>query len=288
MIPQTFEYAAPNDAGRSAGADGAMASQAAGRRHEPDPDDEAAAGRAGATGGPGPHQGPELHSRRRRTRCTSAPPPRITRSKAPRWCAANARCWRRPRRTSAISQVRNTGTIGGSIAHADPSADYPAALQALEAKVVLKSAKIGAHGADRRFLRGHLHHRARARRNRPRSDRAGGRPMRAGVSYQKMVQPASRIRHRRHRRAHPADRREGHLGAHRRHWTGRQAVSRDPTSRGRWKARPVRPAISRRPRRWWRRAWKRTPICTLPPTIASTWRRSTACGRSESASSRTA
>lgn len=38
-------------------------------------------------------------------------------------------------------QVRNMGTIGGSIAHADPAADYPAALQALEAKLVLKGAK---------------------------------------------------------------------------------------------------------------------------------------------------
>jgi carbon-monoxide dehydrogenase medium subunit len=38
-------------------------------------------------------------------------------------------------------QVRNMGTIGGSVAHADPSADYPAALQALEAKVVLRGAK---------------------------------------------------------------------------------------------------------------------------------------------------
>ena len=28
-------------------------------------------------------------------------------------------------------QVRNMGTIGGSVAHADPAADYPAALQAL-------------------------------------------------------------------------------------------------------------------------------------------------------------
>lgn len=35
-------------------------------------------------------------------------------------------------------QVRNVGTIGGSVAHADPSADYPAALQALEAKVVIQ------------------------------------------------------------------------------------------------------------------------------------------------------
>src|SRR6202030_10979 len=38
-------------------------------------------------------------------------------------------------------QVRNMGTIGGSVAHADPSADYPAALQALEARLVLRGAK---------------------------------------------------------------------------------------------------------------------------------------------------
>jgi carbon-monoxide dehydrogenase medium subunit len=36
-------------------------------------------------------------------------------------------------------QVRNMGTIGGSIAHADPAADYPAPLLALEAKVRLVS-----------------------------------------------------------------------------------------------------------------------------------------------------
>jgi len=36
-------------------------------------------------------------------------------------------------------QVRNMGTIGGSVAHADPAADYPAALLALEAKVRLVS-----------------------------------------------------------------------------------------------------------------------------------------------------
>jgi carbon-monoxide dehydrogenase medium subunit len=38
-------------------------------------------------------------------------------------------------------QVRNMGTLGGSVAHADPSADYPAALQALEAKIVIRGAK---------------------------------------------------------------------------------------------------------------------------------------------------
>jgi carbon-monoxide dehydrogenase medium subunit len=38
------------------------------------------------------------------------------------------------------TQVRNMGTIGGSIAHADPAADYPAALFALEAKLKLVKA----------------------------------------------------------------------------------------------------------------------------------------------------
>jgi carbon-monoxide dehydrogenase medium subunit len=37
-------------------------------------------------------------------------------------------------------QVRNMGTIGGSVAHADPAADYPAAMQALEARFVIKGA----------------------------------------------------------------------------------------------------------------------------------------------------
>jgi len=34
-------------------------------------------------------------------------------------------------------QIRNSGTIGGSVAHADPAADYPAGLLALEARVHL-------------------------------------------------------------------------------------------------------------------------------------------------------
>ena len=37
-------------------------------------------------------------------------------------------------------QVRNMGTLGGSIVHADPAADYPAALLALEVQVRLVSA----------------------------------------------------------------------------------------------------------------------------------------------------
>ena len=38
-------------------------------------------------------------------------------------------------------QVRNLGTIGGSLSHADPAADYPAALQAVRAQVRLVSLK---------------------------------------------------------------------------------------------------------------------------------------------------
>ena len=38
-------------------------------------------------------------------------------------------------------QVRNMGTIGGSVAHCDPAADYPAALFALDAQVRLASAR---------------------------------------------------------------------------------------------------------------------------------------------------
>ena len=35
-------------------------------------------------------------------------------------------------------QVRNRGTIGGSIAHADPAADFPAVMLALEAEILIK------------------------------------------------------------------------------------------------------------------------------------------------------
>jgi len=36
-------------------------------------------------------------------------------------------------------QVRNRGTLGGTLAHADPAADYPAALLALDAEIVVAS-----------------------------------------------------------------------------------------------------------------------------------------------------
>jgi carbon-monoxide dehydrogenase medium subunit len=36
-------------------------------------------------------------------------------------------------------QVRNRGTLGGSLAHADPAADYPAAILALDAEIIAAS-----------------------------------------------------------------------------------------------------------------------------------------------------
>ncbi len=39
--------------------------------------------------------------------------------------------------TIGDAQVRNRGTIGGSLAHADPAADYPAAILALDAEMIV-------------------------------------------------------------------------------------------------------------------------------------------------------
>jgi aerobic carbon-monoxide dehydrogenase medium subunit len=87
-------------------------------------------------------------------------------------------------------QVRNVGTIGGSVAHADPAADYPAALLALEAKVRLVSAKGERTIALTDFLVDTM----------TTSIEPGEilqevivpvESANVGVSYQKMVQPAS-------------------------------------------------------------------------------------------------
>src|SRR5205823_2066181 len=87
-------------------------------------------------------------------------------------------------------QVRNMGTIGGSVAHADPAADYPAALQALEAKLVLKGAP-----AERTVTAADFFVEAFATVLEPgeiiREVIVPVEPSGAGTSYQKMAQPAS-------------------------------------------------------------------------------------------------
>ena len=51
-------------------------------------------------------------------------------------------------------QVRNRGTIGGSIAHADPASEYPAVALALDAAVELTSARGSRHVAGADFFTG--------------------------------------------------------------------------------------------------------------------------------------
>jgi carbon-monoxide dehydrogenase medium subunit len=51
-------------------------------------------------------------------------------------------------------QVRNRGTMGGSLAHADPAADYPAAILALDADINVKGPKGARVIKARDFFRG--------------------------------------------------------------------------------------------------------------------------------------
>ena len=72
MIAQNFEYSAPDHAAGGLAVAGRRHGQGAGGRHEPDPDDEAAAGRAGAAGGSEPSARAERRSPNRPARSTSA------------------------------------------------------------------------------------------------------------------------------------------------------------------------------------------------------------------------
>jgi len=51
-------------------------------------------------------------------------------------------------------QVRNRGTLGGSLAHADPAADYPAVMLALDADILIKGASSTRVAKAKTFFRG--------------------------------------------------------------------------------------------------------------------------------------
>jgi carbon-monoxide dehydrogenase medium subunit len=87
-------------------------------------------------------------------------------------------------------QVRNRGTIGGSVAHADPSADYPAALMALDAKVVLAGAQGERTVAIGDFLVDTFTTSAEPGEI-VKEIIVPVEPAGVGTSYQKMLQPAS-------------------------------------------------------------------------------------------------
>ena len=56
--------------------------------------------------------------------------------------------------TIADQQVRNMGTIGGTLAHGDPASDMPAVLLALEGSVIDPRVRRRARGRGRRLVRG--------------------------------------------------------------------------------------------------------------------------------------
>ena len=89
-------------------------------------------------------------------------------------------------------QVRNKGTIGGSIAHADPAADWPASLVATEAEIVVKGANGERSIAATDFFTG-LFTTALQEDEIIIEIKIPIPPANSGTSYQKFMQPASRF-----------------------------------------------------------------------------------------------
>lgn len=86
-------------------------------------------------------------------------------------------------------QVRNRGTLGGSIAHADPASDYPAALLALDAEITMQgSAGTRTVAATDFFI--DIYHTALEEGE---IITQVSVPIRSGGSYAKFPQPASRF-----------------------------------------------------------------------------------------------
>lgn len=89
-------------------------------------------------------------------------------------------------------QVRNMGTIGGSLAHADPAADYPAAAIALGAELVAEGAKGKRTIKADNFFKGLLTT-ALQQDEILVEIRFPSWPVRTGMSYMKFPHPASRF-----------------------------------------------------------------------------------------------
>ena len=136
VIPAEFDYdrdpPSRLDAALSRAARGRRGRQAARGRPLAAAADEAAAGSADAARGPAQRPGPLRHpaQRRRDDRRDDAPPRRGERLRARARGAGGG--------TIADQQVRNRGTIGGSLAHGDPASDMPAVLLAAEGSVTVR------------------------------------------------------------------------------------------------------------------------------------------------------
>ena len=86
-------------------------------------------------------------------------------------------------------QVRNRGTIGGSLAHADPAADYPAAILALNAEMVAMSDRGERVIAAKNFFTGLMTSALRA--NEILTEIRVPKTPGAGTAYKKFHHPAS-------------------------------------------------------------------------------------------------
>jgi carbon-monoxide dehydrogenase medium subunit len=87
-------------------------------------------------------------------------------------------------------QVRNLGTIGGAIAHADPAADYPAGVLALEADVVATGPSGSRTIPIGEFFQGFMTTALEANEILTQI-RIPALPPGAGTNYQKLANPAS-------------------------------------------------------------------------------------------------
>ena len=136
MKPAPFDYHAPDTIDeRRPAARRARRRQGPRRRPEPHPDAGPAPRRVRAPRRPPPRRRAARHRAPRRRACGSAPAPRRPRSSATPRSPARARCWPGPTPLIGHFQIRNRGTIGGSLAHADPAAEYPAVALALDAEL---------------------------------------------------------------------------------------------------------------------------------------------------------
>ena len=197
VIPTAFDYQRADVARRCAGE--AQAAGGGGKLlaggHSLRAADEAAAERAHASDRHRAHPGAVAASARRTAGSRSARARCITRSRRRRCCGEKCPVVAEAAAAIGDPQVRNRGTLGGSLAHADPSADYPAAMLALDAEIHVKGPNGRRVGEGAGLLPGPLHGGPGAGRDHRR------RAVRAGRSRGLRQAPPARValRHRRRR-----------------------------------------------------------------------------------------
>ena len=151
MKPVAFDYARPTTVARGAADAGRQCRcQGAGRRPDAGADAQPAARTTGAARRHHAHSRAGGASARTATASPSAPPSRTRRSRTAASPIPTDGFLARVARGIAYRAVRTRGTIGGSLANADPAADWLSCLSALGAEVVVA----GADGSRRAPLAG--------------------------------------------------------------------------------------------------------------------------------------